>query len=200
METNTFFVRILVKKEGDAWFDGGFGCVLSRRRLARAHRPWLEAVIAACEFSRFLETTVSTKKAPTNPPFNGAKGKQDWTAEKEKRCQTRFASVEISDQVVVCRPGLPGSGRNSDPSTKWRGCSILAGAESGPQPQYPLQLRAFMQSQHDMSVGAAWRLEKLEQSASGENTRLIHDVILPKVVMSASSNSNPTCLTDADLV
>ena len=28
-----------------------------------------------------------------------------------------------------------------------------------------------------MSVGAAWRLDKLEQSASGENTQLVRDEV-----------------------
>jgi len=134
-------------------------------------------VIAACEFSSFLETTVFTKKATTNPPSNGAKGKQVSTLEWEMRSQTRFATVEISDHVVVCRSGLPGSGTNSDPSTEGRGCSILLGAESGTQQQYPLQLRAFLPSQHGMGVGAAWRLDKFEQSASGENTRLVRDEV-----------------------
>ena len=153
--------------------------------MQERHRPWLEAVITACEFSNFTKKTaaakssitVYTKKAPTNPPSNGAKGKQDWTTEKELRSQTRFASVGISDHVVVCRSGLPGSGTNSDPSTNRRGCSPLAGAESGTQQQYPLQLRAFLQSQHGMSVGAAWRFDKLERGASGENTRLIRDEV-----------------------
>ena len=130
-------------------------------------------MIAACEFSSFLETTVFTKKATTNPPSNGAKGKQVSTLEWEMRSQTRFATVEISDPVVDCRSGLPGSGTNSDPSTKRCGCSTLAGAESSPQPEYPLQLRAFLPSQHGMIVGAAGRLDKFEQSASGENTRMI---------------------------
>lgn len=141
------------------------------------HRPWLEAVVTACEFSRFLQSTVSAKNASANPSSTGAKGKQEWTVEKETRSQIRFTSVEVSDQVVICRSGLPGSGTNGDPLTQSRGCSILAGTESGPQPQYPLQLRAFLQSQHGMSVGAAWRLDKLEQSASGEKTRLIRDEV-----------------------
>jgi len=145
--------------------------------MQERHRPLLEAVITACEFSKFLESTVSSMKTQTNPPSNGAKGKQDWTTEKELRSQTRFASVGISDHVVVCRSGLPGSGTNSDPSTNRRGCSPLAGAESGTQQQYPLQLRAFLQSQHGMSVGAAWRFDKLERGASGENTRLIRDEV-----------------------
>ena len=145
--------------------------------MQERHRPLLEAVITACEFSKFLESTVSSMKTQTNPPSNGAKGKQDWTTEKELRSQTRFASVGISDHVVVCRSGLPGSGTNSDPSTNRRGCSILLGAESGTQQQYPLQLRAFLQSQHGMSVGAAWRFDKLERGASGENTRLIRDEV-----------------------
>ena len=145
--------------------------------MKERHRPWLEAVITACEFSKFLESTVSSMKTQTNPPSNGAKGKQYSTLERETRSQTRFASVGISDHVVVCRSGLPGSGTNSDPSTNRRGCSPLAGAESGTQQQYPLQLRAFLQSQHGMSVGAAWRFDKLERGASGENTRLISDEV-----------------------
>ena len=60
---------------------------------------------------------------------------------------------------------------------QFRGCSIQDGADSSRQLQYPLQLRAFLQSQHGMSVGAAWRFDKLEQSASGENTRLIRDEV-----------------------
>jgi len=31
--------------------------------------------------------------------------------------------------------------------------------------------------QHGMSVGAAWRLDKLEQGASGENTQLVRDEV-----------------------
>ena len=51
------------------------------------------------------------------------------------------------------------------------------GGGSSPQPEYPLQLRAFLPSQHGMIVGAAWRLDKFEQSASGENTRLVRDEV-----------------------
>lgn len=153
--------------------------------IQELHRPWLEAVITACEFSNFTKKTtaakssitVYTKKAPTNPPSSGAKGKQDWTTEKELRSQTRFASVGVSDSVVVCRSGLPGSAPSADPLMQSRGCSIQDGADSSRQLQYPLQLRAFLQSQHGMNVGAAWRLDKLEQSASGENTRLIRDEV-----------------------
>ena len=146
--------------------------------MQERHKPWLEAVITACAFSNFLESTaVSTKKAPTNPPSNGAKGKQDWNTGKELRSQTRFASVGVSDSVVVCRSGLPGSAPSADPLMQSRGCSIQDGADSSRQLQYPLQLRAFLQSQHGMSVGAAWRFDKLEQSASGENTRLIRDEV-----------------------
>ena len=144
--------------------------------MLERHKPWLEAVITACAFSSFLqETIVSTKKATTNPPSNGAKGKQDSTL--ETRSQTRFAPVEISDHVVVCRSGLPGSAPSEDSLTKFRGCSIQEGADSSRQLQYPLQLRAFLQSQHGMSVGAAWRFDKLERGASGENTRLIRDEV-----------------------
>ena len=146
--------------------------------MQERHKPWLEAVITACAFSNFLKSTsVSTKKAPTNPPSNGAKEKHDWTTEKETRSQTRFTSVGVSDPVVVCRSGLPGSAPSADPLMQFRGCSIKDGADSSRQLQYPLQLRAFLQSQHGMSVGAAWRLDKLEQSASGENTRLIRDEV-----------------------
>ena len=60
---------------------------------------------------------------------------------------------------------------------QFRGCSIQDGADSSRQLQYPLQLRAFLQSQHGMNVGAAWRLDKLEQGASGENTQLVRDEV-----------------------
>ena len=60
---------------------------------------------------------------------------------------------------------------------QFAGCSIQEGADSSRQPQYPLQLRALLQSQHGMSVGAAWRLDHFEQSASGENTRLVRDEV-----------------------
>ena len=146
--------------------------------MQERHKPWLEAVITACAYSNFLgATTLSIEKAQTNPPSNGAKEKHDWTTEKETRSQTRFTSVGVSDPVVVCRSGLPGSAPSADPLMQFRGCSIKDGADSSRQLQYPLQLRAFLQSQHGMSVGAAWRFDKLEQSASGENTRLIRDEV-----------------------
>ena len=150
--------------------------------MQERHRPWLEAVITACAYSNFLgATTLSIEKAQTNPPSNGAKGKQDWFAETERRSQTRFASAEASDQVVVCRSGLPGSAPSADPLMQFAGCSIQEGADSSRQPQYPLQLRAFLQSQHGMSVGASWRLDKLEQRASGENTRLVRRLVRDEV-------------------
>ena len=64
---------------------------------------------------------------------------------------------------------------------QFAGCSIQEGADSSRQPQYPLQLRALLQSQHGMSVGAAWRLDKLEQRASGENTRLVRRLVRDEV-------------------
>ena len=141
------------------------------------HRQWLETVITACEFSKFLQSTVSSRKAQTNPSANVSKAKQDWTLEKEMKSQTRFAPIEASDQVVVCRSGLPGSAPSTDPLMQSRGCSIQEVADSSRQPQYPLQLRAFLESHHGMRAGALWRLEKLEQNASRENTRLIRDEV-----------------------
>ena len=141
------------------------------------HRQWLETVITACEFSKFLQSTVSSRKAQTNPSANVSKAKQDWTLEKEMKSQTRFAPIEASDQVVVCRSGLPGSAPSTEPLNQFRGCSTQEQADSSRQLQYPLQLRAFLQSQHGMSVGAAWRFDKLERGASGENTRLIRDEV-----------------------
>ena len=150
--------------------------------MQERHKPWLEAVITACAYSNFTKanfqaTTVSIEKATTNPPSNGDKGKQDWRLEKEVKSQTRFAPIEASDRVMVCRSGLPGSAPSTEPLNQFRGCSTQEGADSSRQLQYPLQLRAFLQSQHGMSVGAAWRFDKLERGASGENTRLIRDEV-----------------------
>ena len=145
--------------------------------MQERHRPWLEAVITACEFSKFLQSTHSSRKAQTNPSAKVFKGKQDWTQEEETKSQTQFAPIGVSDKVVVCRSGLPGSAPSADPLMLFRGCSIQEGADSSRQLQYPLQLRAFLQSQHGMSVGAAWRLDHFEQSASGENTRLVRDEV-----------------------
>ena len=147
--------------------------------MQERHKPWLEAVITACAYSNFLgATTLSIEKAQTNPPSNGAKGKQDRTLEKTVNSRARFAPIEASDRVMVCRSGLPGSAPSTEPLNQFRGCSTQEGADSSRQLQYPLQLRAFLQSQHGMSVGAAWRFDKLERGASGENTQLIRDEVI----------------------
>ena len=147
--------------------------------MQERHKPWLEAVITACAYSNFLgATTISIEKALTNQPSNGAKGKQDWTLEKTVNSRSRFAPIEASDRVMVCRSGLPGSAPSTEPLNQFRGCSTQKGADSIRQLQYPLQLRAFLQSQHGMSVGAAWRFDKLERGASCENTWLVRDEVI----------------------
>ena len=169
--------RPVIKEKGSS--DENFAAMQDR------HRSWLEAMITACEFSKFLSETfsetqmnrsakvVTLSEAQTHLSAKVSKGKQNWTLEREQNSQTQFAPIEASDKVVVCRSGLPGSAPSADPVMQSRGCSIQEGADSSRQPQYPLQLRAFLQSQHGMRVGAAWRHDILEKSASGENTRLI---------------------------
>lgn len=123
--------------------------------LENEHQELISVIFQACEFSKFLSSSVSSSTSETAQTSS----KTTASIETSTLTSTSIKAIEIPGKIIACHSGTDGLS----------GCTIAESTSEQPQVQYTLNARNLMIEKYGMKQEANWSSESIERDGKQES-------------------------------